>query len=88
MVERAFVDSIKRRGGTVERGHGRGLEGAVGDVLHTLGDAIGLDRRAFIEGILVGRKYENDNKVLKEIKDLIPNVYICNLDGKVIIGNK
>lgn len=42
----------------------------------------------FIEGILVGRKYENDNKVLKEIKDLIPNVYICNLDGKVIIGNK
>ena len=42
----------------------------------------------FIEGILVGRKYENDNKVLKEIKALIPNVYICNLDGKVIIGNK
>ena len=27
-------------------------------------------------------------KLVKEIKDLIPNVYICNLDGKVIIGNK
>lgn len=41
-----------------------------------------------IEGILVGRKYEKDNKILKEIKALIPDVYICNLDGKVILGNK
>lgn len=38
----------------------------------------------FIEGILVGRKYEKDKKVLKEIKELRPNCYICNLDGKVI----
>ena len=40
-----------------------------------------------IEGILVGRKYEKDNEILKEIKALIPEVYICNLDGKVIVGN-
>lgn len=40
-----------------------------------------------IEGILVGRKYERDNKILKEIKILIPDAYICNLDGKVIVGN-
>lgn len=40
-----------------------------------------------IEGILVGRNYEKDNKILEEIKLLIPDAYICNLDGKVIIGN-
>ena len=39
----------------------------------------------FIEGILVGRIYEKDSKILKEIKKLIPNSYICNLDGKVIV---
>ena len=38
-----------------------------------------------IEGILVGRDYEKDNKVLNEIKELLPNSYICNLDGKVIM---
>lgn len=38
-----------------------------------------------IEGILVGRIYEKDNKVLNEIKELLPNCYICNLDGKVIM---
>ena len=38
----------------------------------------------FIEGILVGRKYENNDKLLTEIKSLLPNCYICNLDGKVI----
>lgn len=42
----------------------------------------------FIEGILVGRTYENDKNILEEIKLLLPNCYICNLDGKVIIGNK
>ena len=42
----------------------------------------------FIEGILVGRKYENDNKILVELKTLLPDVYICNLDGKVIVDNK
>ena len=38
----------------------------------------------FIEGILVGREYEKDSKILDEIKELLPNCYICNLDGKVI----
>lgn len=38
----------------------------------------------FIEGILVGRTYEKDNNMLKKIKTLLPNCYICNLDGKVI----
>ena len=37
-----------------------------------------------IEGILVGRKYEKDNEILKHIKEKLPNCYICNLDGKVI----
>lgn len=37
-----------------------------------------------IEGILVGRTYEKDDKILNEIKTLLPNCYICNLDGKVI----
>ena len=38
----------------------------------------------FIEGVLVGRKYESDEKMLSKIKELLPNCYICNLDGKVI----
>ena len=37
-----------------------------------------------IEGVLVGRIYEKDEKILNEIKVLLPNCYICNLDGKVI----
>ena len=39
---------------------------------------------SLIEGILVGRKYEHDNIILNEIKELIPNGYICNLDGIII----
>ncbi len=38
----------------------------------------------FIEGVLVGRKYEFDEKMLSKIKELLPDCYICNLDGKVI----
>ena len=38
-----------------------------------------------IEGVLVGRLYEKDINILKEIKELLPNAYICNLDGKVIV---
>lgn len=38
----------------------------------------------FIEGILVGRDYEKDETMLNRIKELLPNCYICNLDGKVI----
>lgn len=37
-----------------------------------------------IEGILVGRKYEKDNQIIKKIKSLLPDCYICNLDGIVI----
>lgn len=40
---------------------------------------------SMIEGILVGRIYEKNLKVLKEIKELLPHAYICNLDGKVIV---
>lgn len=39
----------------------------------------------FIEGILVGKIYEYDQTILKQIKELLPNCYICNLEGKVII---
>ena len=39
----------------------------------------------FIEGVLVGRIYEKDKNKLKKIKELLPNCYICNLDGKVIM---
>lgn len=39
----------------------------------------------FIEGVLVGRKYENDDTILSEIKTILPNAFICNLDGKVIV---
>lgn len=37
-----------------------------------------------IEGILVGRKLENNTKELKKIKLQFPKSYICNLDGIVI----
>ena len=37
-----------------------------------------------IEGILVGREYEKNKDILNEIKTMLPNCYICNLDGKVI----
>lgn len=39
-----------------------------------------------IEGVFVGRKLENDKKALDYIKSKLPNCYICNLDGKVIIA--
>lgn len=38
------------------------------------------------EGVLVGRKFEKDKKKLKHIKEKLPNCYICNLDGKVIVS--
>ncbi len=40
---------------------------------------------SFVEGIFVGRKIENDNEVLNYIKSKLPDCYICNLDGKVIM---
>ena len=41
-----------------------------------------------IEGVFVGRKIENNQEALTYIKEQLPNCYICNLDGKVIVGNK
>ena len=38
-----------------------------------------------IEGIFVGRKIENDKESLEYIKNKLPNCYICNLDGIVIM---
>ena len=38
-----------------------------------------------IEGVLVGRKIENDKEALDHIKSKLSDCYICNLDGKVII---
>lgn len=38
----------------------------------------------FIEGILVGRKYEKDIETLNEIKEILPEAYICNLEGVII----
>lgn len=38
-----------------------------------------------IEGVFVGRKIENDIYSLKYIKSKLPDCYICNLDGKVIM---
>ena len=40
----------------------------------------------YIEGVLVGRDYEKDKKKLEEIKTILPNAYICNLDGKIIVS--
>ena len=41
-----------------------------------------------VEGVLVGKKIENDIKALEYIKSKLFCCYICNLDCKVIIGNK
>lgn len=41
-----------------------------------------------IEGVLVGREVEKDEETLNYIKSKLKDCYICNLDGKVIIGNK
>ena len=38
-----------------------------------------------VEGILVGKKYENNKKALTHIKQKFPNCYICNLEGRVIV---
>ena len=43
---------------------------------------------SLIEGVFVGRKIEQDPNAIKYIKEKLPDCYICNLDGKVIIGNK
>lgn len=40
--------------------------------------------RCFIEGVIVGRKVEKDEKELELLKQKFPDCYICNLDGIVI----
>ena len=40
-----------------------------------------------IEGVLVGRKLEQDKDSLKHIKEKLPDCYICNIDVKIITGN-
>lgn len=42
---------------------------------------------SLIEGVFVGRRIENDQDTLNYIKEKLPDCYICNLDGKVIVGN-
>lgn len=42
---------------------------------------------SLIEGVLVGRNNENDSKAIEYIKSKLPDCYICNVDGKVIVGN-
>lgn len=38
-----------------------------------------------IEGVFVGRRIEKDINALNHIKSKLPDCYICNLDGKVIV---
>lgn len=40
---------------------------------------------SFIEGVLVGRKLEEDKAALQHIKENLPDCYICNIDGKIIV---
>ena len=40
---------------------------------------------SLIEGVLVGRKLEQDKDSLKHIKEKLPDCYICNIDGKIIV---
>ena len=42
---------------------------------------------SLIEGVFVGRRIENNQDTLNYIKEKLPDCYICNLDGKVIVGN-
>jgi len=41
--------------------------------------------KCFVEGLVVGRRVEKDKLSLSEIKKRLPNCYIANLDGKVIM---
>lgn len=38
-----------------------------------------------ITGVLVGREYEKNIDILNQIKAMLPNAYICNIDGKIIV---
>ncbi len=40
---------------------------------------------SLIEGICVNSFIEKDTNTLKQIKEIFPNCYICNVEGKVIV---
>lgn len=40
---------------------------------------------SLIEGVLVGRKLEQNKDSLKYIKEKLSDCYICNIDGKIIV---
>lgn len=42
---------------------------------------------SLVEDVLIGRKFEANQEALEHIKSKLPNCYICNLDGKVVVGN-
>ena len=42
---------------------------------------------SLIEGVFIGRKLENNKEDIEYIKSKLPDCYICNLDGEVIVGN-
>ena len=42
---------------------------------------------SLIEGVLIGRKLEENIETLDYIKSKLPDCYICNLDGKVVVSN-
>ena len=41
-----------------------------------------------IEGVILGRLLENDNDAINYINSKLPDCYICNIDGLVLLGNK
>jgi hypothetical protein len=43
----------------------------------------GLPKEA-ISGIVVGREFEKNKEVLKEIRELFPDAYIANIEGLII----
>ena len=69
-----------------EKQQSRGAESLRNDpgILRTGYVVFGIPKTLF-EGVLVGRKFEKNKKILKHIKQRLPNCYICNLDGKVIV---
>ena len=69
-----------------ERGKQRGADGIRNDPgIQRIGYVVFGIPKTLFEGVLVGRKYEKNKKVLKHIKEKLPQCYICNLDGKVIV---
>lgn len=71
------------------------VEQAIDKFMNEERDAFTTDRESaimfglpikLVEGVLIGRKLENNNDAINHIKSKLPDCYICNLDGKVICG--